>query len=195
MRNFEKRIQLPHVLDDIHRQAIANKMASLGIDVGGASWQEINEADEAYYEDEYENSLFAVTYEGKHTFGPLLGRRHHLLMSDQRDYETHTSDTTHKLSDDMWSREIHISDGHQLSEPSRIYLVPDSPPFAIHGEDYAYVNTLLFDPTALPLSSTEITNKIQELFGPDNIELISEELAGQIIDALLSDASQIYEPK
>lgn len=190
MKQFENRIALPEVVDEMHRETIAREIGSRGITLARPDWAEIERALEVDYTDELllEKDWSKVCYDDAPLVGPFFDDKYYALHSSEcAFYYISMPDTkTHLVNCEPFMREIYFNDPHQRQdqELTRMVFSPDSPPALVHGDDYHYVTHSLG--AINPDSHSPFTwiNKIEEAFGAGAVDRVSEQAAKSLITAL-----------
>lgn len=181
---------MPDVLDFVHRRTIAKAMARVGIKLQDTSWKDLDKYNSEFYKRYPEASPLIVEYDGSHSFGPILGKPHYLVTSQPTGYIVEKAPNLDLVRRQMEIR-IQEAGGPPLWEASRILLLPDSPPVAVHGQDYDYVRKQ-HSPRSYP-SDSVILRDITQRFGQEAIDFISEGAAKSVANALLHDDAEIAE--
>src|SRR5687768_13450933 len=145
MRNFEHRIALPQVLDQIHLKTVTRTLGLIGLRVSGESWQEIDDTlavhPEVYkhFEDydldgvEYGDNV--DVYSAGQWVGELFGQPYQLLMSETTPYLDATlvgsprKERMYQRRLGLWSDEV----ANWMPDFTSIYLLRDMPPVAVRG--------------------------------------------------------------
>ncbi len=198
IRGVENSRALPRVLDDVHRRAraryhIENDFAT-NIEM---SWQDITklESDPNIKRQVSKDNLTSfVEFAGKLSIGVVLGAEHCIKESSPTDYELNnaTEGVNDGFGDWLYRREIEIATLAQsspLTYYSRILMLRDSPPLAVHGDKWgrAFEHILDSDKTMKCPSDALIIATVRRLFGDEAVELLSEEVSGNVIAALTND--------
>lgn len=197
MRGLEARLSLPGVLDDVHRASVTAALVEVGLSAGGDDWASL-EARVAKYERRPPHrrkrglSFFEVAYGGGATFGPLFGKNYKLERSSLTDYwaDQDNSRVHCRLGDQVLRRQLLISPAEgidDLREPTRILLVEGILPVALHGSDCEYVGVETAEGSVK--SDKALVGDVQDAFGPEAVEWLTEGVADGVIKALRSDTA------
>lgn len=205
MRNFEHRIALPKVLDQIHRKTLTETLGRCGLKVSGESWQEIDDTLAAHpeiheYLEEYD--LDGVEYgddeEGYGTgeiVGELFGQPYELLASETTPYLDATlvgsprSERMYQRRLGLWSDEV----ARWMPQFTSIYLLRDMPPVAVRGGAImAVAGERLYADGIESIPDAEIIETAQKVFGDEGVIFIDEDFAHRAIRSLMKDKTRTF---
>jgi len=144
--------------------------------------------------------LSKVEYTGENTarlggdipIGTLFGEVYVLTKSERApSFDTQLDSTS--LGGDIYRRHIELYTPSDDTFPdfTRIYLIPDAPPLAIHAHALIDLHTDLWNQGEV-MPDTDLIEKAQRGFGTKGIEYISEEMAKRLIFALQNEKKRLY---
>jgi hypothetical protein len=201
MRSFENRVALAEVLDNVHRQTVAEALGGLGVQLVHASWDEIEVAlseqkptlPEGTFlsEVEYFNED-PMALGGTIPVGSLFNEDYVLTKSGRRPSVDMGSDSV-GLGVDKYRRRIELFAASNNTYPdfTSIYLIPDTPPIAVHADALIELHADAWGRGEV-IPETEIIEKIQKELGPKGVRYISEEMAKRVMYALRNDMKRLY---
>ncbi|HKU18210.1 MAG TPA: hypothetical protein VJP80_02960 [Candidatus Saccharimonadales bacterium] len=186
MKEFQNRLALPRVLDEVHRRTVMETLGSLDVELPDDSWESIQVACDGVAET-HDFIPQIVEYSGDHRFGPVYPNRlgDQAFLIESKPLESHMESSDYRMGGDLYNRRIIMGLAERNSRAT-LYLISDAPPYIIHEDDARYAELLEPELITLPNEGALLTT-VQAAFGKEAVEFISEDVAAGIMHALQSD--------